>query len=419
MTSPAVAVCAASTRSTRAQLEGDQQQHRQRQHRPGAGDDHLVDLGLQRRGRVAEGARLAGQPRPRSSPRGPRRRGSGPSRRCRTSPESARSPSSLRTPSASPVSIDSSMVRPRLANASPSATSWSPGSTATTSPGTTSSARRLTTCPSRSTFAVGRHQDRELVEGALRLQLLADPDVGVDDRDQPEDARRRRAPGERIEDEEAADDRVEEGEDVAGDDARGRARGGLGRRRRACAGVPPPPVLDSPCSVVGVDHGPICRFRSMASDLKLGLNLGYWGIGPAGDDAARGRAGRRGRRLRVGLGGRVLRLRRRQRARLAGPADDDDQARRRDPPGPRPPPGGGGDGRGDDRQALRAAASSSASAPPARRSPRAGTASPTRSPGAAPASTSKSCARSSPARARSITRASITSCRCPTARASR
>ena len=38
----------------------------------------------------------------------------------------------------------------------------------------------------------------------------------------------------------------------------------------------------------------------------------------------------------------------------------------------------------------RAAASSSASGPPARRSPRAGTASPTRSPGAAPASTSRS-----------------------------
>ena len=44
---------------------------------------------------------------------------------------------------------------------------------------------------------------------------------------------------------------------------------------------------------------------------------------------------------------------------------------------------------------------------------------PTRSPGGGPASTSKSCGRSSPARARSTTRASTTRCRCPAARASR
>src|SRR3954471_7063310 len=40
----------------------------------------------------------------------------------------------------------------------------------------------------------------------------------------------------------------------------------------------------------------------------------------------RGRAGSGERRLRVRLGGRVLRLRRGQRAGLAGAADDDDQA---------------------------------------------------------------------------------------------
>src|SRR5262249_5722959 len=78
-------------------------------------------------------------------------------------------------------------------------------------------------------------------------------------------------------------------------------------------------------------------------------------------DRARRRGGRRGRagcradRLRVGLGRRVLRLRRRQRPRLAGAADLDDQPRRRDSPGPGAAAGDGGDGRGDDRQTLRRA----------------------------------------------------------------
>ena len=70
-------------------------------------------------------------------------------------PESTRSPSPLRIPSASPVSIDSSRVMPRLAITSPSATSWSPGSTATTSPGTISLASSSTTAPSRTTRACG------------------------------------------------------------------------------------------------------------------------------------------------------------------------------------------------------------------------------------------------------------------------
>ncbi len=70
-------------------------------------------------------------------------------------PESTRSPAPFGTPSASPVSIDSSSVIPRLAIASPSATSWSPGSTAIASPGTISSASRLTTVPSRTTLAWG------------------------------------------------------------------------------------------------------------------------------------------------------------------------------------------------------------------------------------------------------------------------
>ena len=84
----------------------------------------------------------------------------------------------------------------------------------------------------------------------------------------------------------------------------------------------------------------------------------------------------------------------------------------------RPPAAAAMAGR-DDRHALRRALHLRLRPLRARRSPRAGTASPTRSPGAAPASTSRSCARSSPARARSSTRASTTSCRCPAARARR
>ena len=45
---------------------------------------------------------------------------------------------------------------------------------------------------------LGGDEDRELVERPLRLQLLADPDVGVDDRDHPEERRRRRGPSSSI-----------------------------------------------------------------------------------------------------------------------------------------------------------------------------------------------------------------------------
>src|SRR3954470_10440001 len=52
-------------------------------------------------------------------------------------------------------------------------------------------------------------------------------------------------------------------------------------RRRASASD-----LERPRSAVASVTAPLCRFASMASgELKLGLNLGYWGIGPAGEDA--------------------------------------------------------------------------------------------------------------------------------------
>ena len=119
---------------------------------------------------------------------------------------------------------------PRLAITSPSATSWSPGSTATTSPGTTSLGEQLDRRRRRGRpCACGATSTASSSRVALRLQLLADADVGVDHRDQAED-RVGVEPEPEVEDEEDADDRVEEGEDVAGDDARGRARGGLRRR---------------------------------------------------------------------------------------------------------------------------------------------------------------------------------------------
>src|SRR5829696_10501291 len=73
-----------------------------------------------------------------------------------------------------------------------------------------------------------RDQEREPVQGLLGLQLLANPDRGVDDGDQPEKSIRPEAERE-DQDEEDADDRVEQRQDVGGDDARDRAaRGRLG-----------------------------------------------------------------------------------------------------------------------------------------------------------------------------------------------
>jgi hypothetical protein len=76
---------------------------------------------------------------------------------------------------------------------------------------------------------VGGDEDGDFVQRLLRLLLLVDTDAGVDDGDQAED-RVGVEPEPDVEDEEAGDDRVEEGEDVGGDDARQRARGVLGGR---------------------------------------------------------------------------------------------------------------------------------------------------------------------------------------------
>ena len=307
---------------------------------------------------------------------------------------------------------------PRLAITSPSATSWSPGSTADDVAGDDLVGQQLDHGAVADDLGPGRDQHRQLVQGRLRLQLLADADVGVDDGDQAEE-RVGVEPEPEVEHEEDADDRVEEGEDVAGDDARGRARGGLRRR----------PQLAQALGRLGAGEALLGGW--------LGGRHGVYSIG-CGSDGSEAwieprllghRPGRRGRargrhaRPRSSATSRSGRpsptaptwsacwpgWRRRRRRSTSAPRSCRCRRARRPP---RRWPG---------RRSTNspAAASSSASAPPARRSPRAGTASPTRSPGAAPASTSKSCARSSPARARSNTRASITSCRCPVARASR
>ena len=70
----------------------------------------------------------------------------------------------------------------------------------------------------------GCDQQSESVEDLLRLQLLADPDPGVEDRDQSEDRVCPETEGE-DQDEEHPDDRVEQGEDVPGDDTGRRSRG--------------------------------------------------------------------------------------------------------------------------------------------------------------------------------------------------
>ena len=155
-------------------------------------------------------------------------------------PESIRSPRSLRIPSASPVSSDSSMVRPREA--------------------TTRRRRQLIAGldpddvagddlvgAQLEALAVADHlgprgdEQREVVERLLRLDLLADPDRRVDDRDHPEE-RVRPEPLAEDEDEEDEDDPVEERQDVREHDRAHRAaRVVLGRAEPLRAGARPRP----------------------------------------------------------------------------------------------------------------------------------------------------------------------------------
>ena len=117
-----------------------------------------------------------------------------------------------------------------------------------------------------------RDQQRQPVERLLGLQLLADADRRVDDRDQAED--RIRPQSERQdEDEEAADDRVEQRQDVGDDDARhgpavrllGLAQAGESARRLGAR----EPVV-SRCGF----HGPISQGRPRRSARSVQASSG-------------------------------------------------------------------------------------------------------------------------------------------------
>ena len=79
-------------------------------------------------------------------------------------------------------------------------------------------------------------------------------------------------------------------------------------------------------------------------DLKLGLQLGYWGSGPPADAAAAGRRGRAAR-IRLDLDGRGLRLGRPHPAQLVGFTDRAGPPRHRPLPAVRPHADRDGDGR--------------------------------------------------------------------------
>ena len=86
--------------------------------------------------------------------------------------------------------------------------------------------------------------------------------------------------------------------------------------------------------------------------MKLGVHIGYWGLGLTARRPARDRPGGGEARLRLGLDGRGVRVGRGDDPRLAGAGDVDDPARLGDLPDARPVGGDDRDDRGDDRPAL-------------------------------------------------------------------
>ena len=133
-----------------------------------------------------------------------------------------RSPIRLRIPSDSPVSSDSSTVSPRVSTTGAVGDQLVAGLDPDDVAGDDLVGAQLDHAAVADRLRPRRDQQRELVERLLRLQLLADPDRRVDDRDQAEE-RVGPQPEREDEDEEAADDRVEQRQDVGGDDARHRA----------------------------------------------------------------------------------------------------------------------------------------------------------------------------------------------------
>src|ERR1700748_1073846 len=177
-----------------------------------------------------------------------------------------------------------------------------------------------------------------------------------------------------------------EREDVSG--------GAPSLRRRSWASL-----LESPISVNPSedDTGLFNRVKMMG--LNLGVNLGYWGIGPAGEEAleavlAAERLGFESVWVAESYGSDVVSVL----AWLAGQTKTINLGAAIMQVPARPPAAAAMAGAAIDKVLARPA-SSSAPGRAARRSPKAGTACPTRSRGGGPASTSKWSARSWPARA--------------------
>ena len=171
-------------------------------------------------------------------------------------PESRRSPSRFRTPSDSPVRIDSSMVSPREETDDAVRDELVAGLDPHDVAGDDLVARVSSTyCAVPDHVRLRGDEQRELVERLLRLQLLADPDRRVDHRDQPEQGVGEQ-PQREHDHEEDGEDRVEEREDVAGDDARHRAaRRRLGESQ-PLAGAPLPRRCSGPALVRRLPRAP-------------------------------------------------------------------------------------------------------------------------------------------------------------------
>ncbi len=147
--------------------------------------------------------------------------------------------------------------------------------------------------------------------------------------------------------------------------------------------------------------------------MRLGLMLGYWGLGLTAEDQRALVLEAEAAGLRLRLDRRGLRLGRRHAAGLVRRPDRAHQARRRDPADPRALAGDDRDDRRHDRPPLERALPARARARPGRRSPRAGTGSASASSWPERRSTWRSCARRWRASG-SPTRARPTRCRCPT-----
>ena len=215
----------------------------------------LVDLDLKRRGRMAERPAPRRRPAPRSSARGPRRPRSSRSPRGRTSPRATGRPRACGLPSDSPVSIDSSMVRPREDDDHAVGDELVAGLDPDTSPGTTSSARSSIGWPSRTAFALGATRSARWSSVSFAFSSWRIPIAELITAISPNRASANR-PSASMRTKKAPEDGVEEREDVAGDDARDRAAAGRLRHPQAVQPPAPPRRWSTPAGAAARSFGP-------------------------------------------------------------------------------------------------------------------------------------------------------------------